>query len=263
MARAMAFPCPPASNTSLRPCRTQGGEGSSGPSSLVAHRMPTRCDKRMNRRLRIRRQESLWATVAYDRSRALRRRRPGGCTSGMHSARPLAIGGARSGGRFLLRIEDLDQARSRPEFVDGIYEDLRLARPRLGRAGAGAVAAQRRSTPTRCERLRERGLVYPCFCTRADIAAALTAPHGAAAGIIRAPAARCPTIRPRRATTPHSWRLDSAKAIALAGLPSWTRGRDASFDASAGRHRRRHPRPQGRPRAAITWPAWSTMRRAG
>ncbi len=37
------------------------------------------------------------------------------------------------GGRFLLRIEDLDQTRSRSEFVSAIEEDLALARPRLGR----------------------------------------------------------------------------------------------------------------------------------
>ena len=38
-------------------------------------------------------------------------------------------GRATSGGKFLLRIEDLDPGRCRPEFVDGIFEDLRLARP--------------------------------------------------------------------------------------------------------------------------------------
>jgi glutamyl-Q tRNA(Asp) synthetase len=70
------------------------------------------------------------------------------------------------------------------------------------------------------QRLHEPGLVYPCFCTRADIAAALEAPHGASAhypGICR----ELPDDPERRASTPHSWRLDAAKVLAAAGLPSW------------------------------------------
>src|SRR5438034_6711901 len=85
-----------------------------------------------------------------------------------------------SGGKFLLRIEDLDQGRSRPEFVDGIFEDLRWlgldwSEPVPVQSGRGAVYSEA------LEQLRARGLVYACFCTRTDIAAALEAPHGAAA----------------------------------------------------------------------------------
>src|SRR6478609_6296188 len=84
-----------------------------------------------------------------------------------------------SGGKFLLRIEDLDQTRSRPEFVDGIFEDLRWlgldwAEPVLIQSERGEAYAEA------LEQLKARGLVYPCFCTRADIAAALEAPHGPA-----------------------------------------------------------------------------------
>ncbi|HEU5286699.1 MAG TPA: glutamate--tRNA ligase family protein, partial [Sphingomicrobium sp.] len=89
-----------------------------------------------------------------------------------------AIGHSRarqSGGEFRLRIEDLDPARSRPEFVSGIEEDLRW----LGLTWGGEPLVQSQRTheyAAALERLKDRGLVYPCFCTRADIAASLTAP---------------------------------------------------------------------------------------
>jgi glutamyl-Q tRNA(Asp) synthetase len=122
-------------------------------------------------------------------------------------------------GRFLLRIEDLDPTRSRPEFVAGIEEDLRWlglewdAEPLVQSRRAGKYADA-------LERLKALGLVYPCFCTRADIAAALAAPHGPSAkypGTCRA----LPNDPERRAAEPHSWRLDSARAISSAGMPSW------------------------------------------
>ena len=125
-----------------------------------------------------------------------------------------------SGGKFLLRIEDLDQTRSRPEFVDGIYEDLRW----LGLEWDDAVLIQsQRGTEYEAalERLKTQGLVYACFCTRADIAAALEAPHGRTAhypGTCRA----LPDDSERRSAMPHCWRLDSVKALGLAGFPSWT-----------------------------------------
>jgi glutamyl-Q tRNA(Asp) synthetase len=124
------------------------------------------------------------------------------------------------GGKFLLRIEDLDQTRSRPEFVDGIDEDLHWLglewdEPVLVQSQRGDLYAQA------LERLRAQDLVYACFCTRADIAAALEAPHGTTAhypGTCRA----LPDDRERRANTPHCWRLDSGRALELAGFPSWT-----------------------------------------
>src|SRR5437763_1875750 len=63
--------------------------------------------------------------------------------------------------------------------------------------------------------------VYACFCTRADIAAALEAPHGVTAhypGTCRA----LPDDPERRAATPHCWRIDSVKAWEITGLPSWS-----------------------------------------
>ena len=86
-----------------------------------------------------------------------------------------------AGGRFLLRIEDIDPVRCRPEYTDGILEDLRW----LGLDWDGAPRIQSRHLPeyraVLC-RLEGMGLLYPCFCTRADIAREVAAighaPHG-------------------------------------------------------------------------------------
>ena len=125
-----------------------------------------------------------------------------------------------SSGKFLLRIEDLDGTRCRPEFVDGTLDDLHWLgltwdEPLL-------VQSQRASAyEAALQRVADQGLVYPCFCTRSDIAAAFEAPHGAAAhypGTCRG----MPDDPERRASLPHSWRLDAQKALALVDLPSWT-----------------------------------------
>jgi len=124
------------------------------------------------------------------------------------------------GGKFRLRIEDLDPGRCREEYVEGIFEDLRW----LGVSWDGEVLVQSQRTHLYAEaldRLREQGLVYPCFCTRADIAASLTAPHGDAGAAYPGTCRGLPDDPDRRASTPHSWRLDAVKAIAQAGLPPW------------------------------------------
>ena len=84
-------------------------------------------------------------------------------------------------GRFLLRMEDLDPVRARPEFEAAICEDLAW----LGLAWDGPVLRQSERFPayrTALERLEADGLLYPCFCTRTEIAAeiarAVEAPHG-------------------------------------------------------------------------------------
>jgi glutamyl-Q tRNA(Asp) synthetase len=135
-----------------------------------------------------------------------------------------------SAGKFLLRIEDLDQGRSRPEFVDGIFEDLRW----LGLDWAEPVLVQSERTQAYADaldHLRGKGLVYACFCTRADIAQSLTAPHGDAATSYPGTCRVLTDDPERRATNPHCWRLDSAKALELAGLPSWTEVDGRCFDA--------------------------------
>jgi glutamyl-Q tRNA(Asp) synthetase len=142
-----------------------------------------------------------------------------------------AIGRA-AGERFLLRIEDLDVTRCKPEFVDGIFEDLRWLG--IGWDADPFVQSERTAVyAAALERLRGQGLAYPCFCTRADIAASLTAPHGDAATSYPGTCRGLADDPQRRASTPHSWRLDSAKAIARTGLPSWSEADGKRFTASA------------------------------
>jgi glutamyl-Q tRNA(Asp) synthetase len=86
-----------------------------------------------------------------------------------------------SGGQFLLRMEDIDPSRCRPEFAVGACEDLEW----LGLSWDGPVRVQSQNLPDYqavLDDLATQGLVYPCFCTRADIAreiaASISAPHG-------------------------------------------------------------------------------------
>lgn len=143
-----------------------------------------------------------------------------------------AVRGRAVGGRFLLRIEDLDAGRCRGEFVDGIVEDLRWLglswddEPVVQSARVAAYAAA-------LDRLRAERLVYPCFCTRADIAAALSAPHGPEAPHYPGTCRGLPDDPGRREATAHSWRLDSGKALALTGLPDWTELDGSRFEAKA------------------------------
>ncbi len=135
-----------------------------------------------------------------------------------------------AGSRFLVRIEDLDPGRCRPQFVGAISEDLDW----LGLVPAAVPLVQSERSAhyaAALDQLRAKGLVYPCFCTRADITAALSAPHGATAhypGTCR----DLPDDPARRDTTPHSWRLDAAKAVAAVGLPSWTEAEGSGFTAT-------------------------------
>jgi len=134
-------------------------------------------------------------------------------------------------GEFRLRIEDLDQTRCRPEFVDGIFEDLRW----LGLDWSEPALVQSRRTAAYADaldQLRSRGLAYACFCTRADIAQSLTAPHGDAATSYPGTCRGIPDDPERRASTPHCWRLDSGKALALVGLPSWSETDRSEYQAS-------------------------------
>lgn len=122
---------------------------------------------------------------------------------------------ARDGGAFLLRIEDIDGARSRPELAAEFCEDLdwlglryREVAPQSSRIAAYRAAA---------DALRTKGLLYPCTCTRAEIAAAAVA-HGPDGPIY-------PGTCLRRGPTPGlpvAWRLDMTQAMHLAGKLEWT-----------------------------------------
>ncbi|BBE33179.1 tRNA glutamyl-Q(34) synthetase GluQRS [Sphingosinicella microcystinivorans] len=124
------------------------------------------------------------------------------------------------GGRFLLRIEDIDTGRCRAEFTDGIFEDLAW----LGLTWETPVRRQSEHMAdyaAALTRLQAMEVVYPCFCTRADIAAAVTAPHGAQPLYPGTCRALDPEMRACRMTEPHAWRLDIARAAALTGPLSW------------------------------------------
>jgi glutamyl-tRNA synthetase len=85
---------------------------------------------------------------------------------------------ARSqGALFMLRVEDLDRGRSREEFVASQIEDLRA----LGLEWDAELPRQSDRGPAYEDaigRLRAAGLIYECFCTRAEIREAASAPHG-------------------------------------------------------------------------------------
>ena len=128
-----------------------------------------------------------------------------------------------AGGAFRLRVEDIDGTRSRPEHVAGIIEDLRW----LGIDWDGEIVHQSQRLDhydAALERLRTMGLLYPCFCTRADIQASLTAPHGPEGpvypGTCRAldDSERTQRIAAGHA---HAGRIDMAAATAQAGPLAW------------------------------------------
>ena len=80
-----------------------------------------------------------------------------------------------SGGVLVLRIEDLDASRCRPEFRAAIVEDLRWFGIEWQE---GPFFQSERDYLPVWRRLRDAGLIYPCTCSRRDVASALSAPHG-------------------------------------------------------------------------------------
>jgi glutamyl-Q tRNA(Asp) synthetase len=133
------------------------------------------------------------------------------------------------GGSFLLRIEDIDPGRARPEHVDGIIGDLEW----LGLEYDGEILYQSERLPLYAEaleRLKAAGLVYPCFCTRsaitAEIAASAAAPHGPDGPLYPGTCRRLSEQERegRMAKEPHAWRLDVARACAAAGPLYWEDG---------------------------------------
>jgi glutamyl-Q tRNA(Asp) synthetase len=130
----------------------------------------------------------------------------------------------QAGGEFLLRIEDIDDTRSRAELVDEFLTDLTW----LGIDWDGEVAyqsARLENYKAASERLKAMGLLYPCTCTRAEVLAAAvdSGPDGPIyPGICRG--------KPAAPDTNVAWRIDMAKANELAG-PLWWK------DQRAGRQR--------------------------
>lgn len=129
-------------------------------------------------------------------------------------------------GRFLLRIEDIDAERRRPQFEAAILEDLAW----LGIDWESPVRRQSEHMAdyqAALERLRARGLVYRCFRTRAEVAAEIgRAPHGADPAPFRGAALPAEDEAARLARgEPFAWRL-SLEAAKMALGPTWD---DLSF----------------------------------
>jgi glutamyl-Q tRNA(Asp) synthetase len=129
----------------------------------------------------------------------------------------------RNGGRFLLRIEDIDTTRCRPEYEQAIKDDLHwlgleFEEPVRRQSEHFADYAAALST------LDERGLLYPCFCTRREIAEeiarAAEAPHGPDGppypGTCRRLSAEARAAR-LAAGASYALRLDVGKAVAMTG----------------------------------------------
>jgi len=118
------------------------------------------------------------------------------------------------GGEFLLRIEDIDGTRSRADLVPEILADLAW----LGLSWDGPVVFQSSrlaSYAAAAERLKGMGLLYPCQCTRAEVLAA--ARELGPDGPVYPGTCRGRGVDPQGA----AWRLDMAKAAALAGPLEW------------------------------------------
>ena len=144
---------------------------------------------------------------------------------------------AGAGGRFLLRIEDIDRSRCRPEFEAAIVEDLAW----LGLRWEQPLRRQSDHFDdyrAALDRLAARGLIYPCFCTRRQIADEIThsqqAPHGPDGPVYPG---TCRSLgaaeRDRRIASgaPYALRLDVARAARDAGALTW-RDRDRGPQAA-------------------------------
>ncbi|HEY0436261.1 MAG TPA: tRNA glutamyl-Q(34) synthetase GluQRS [Phenylobacterium sp.] len=123
----------------------------------------------------------------------------------------------QAGGRFLLRIEDIDRTRCRAEFEAGVLEDLAW----LGLEWAAPVRRQSQHMAhygAALRELAERGLVYRCFRTRREVAEAIeSAPHGAMEAFRGAPLPRSEEQRRVEAGEPYAWRLSLAAAERVLG----------------------------------------------
>lgn len=128
-----------------------------------------------------------------------------------------------AGGRFLLRIEDIDQGRARPEFETAIFEDLAW----LGLAWEEPVRRQSEHMAeyqAALEQLAARKLIYRCFRTRREVADAIAnAPHGAASDVFIGEALPEEDEAERmRAGESFAWRMSLKKARAALGPAYFT-----------------------------------------
>lgn len=137
---------------------------------------------------------------------------------------------AGNGGRFLLRIEDIDTTRCRETFIEQAMADLEWVGLRWETPVLHQSQRMRLYQET-LDTLSARGLLYPCFCTRADvareIASSASAPHHAPDGSLLYPGT-CRALtqeeqdRRIEAGIPYALRLDTAKALASLGSAELT-----------------------------------------
>ncbi|MCG9896103.1 MAG: tRNA glutamyl-Q(34) synthetase GluQRS [Fimbriimonadaceae bacterium] len=129
-----------------------------------------------------------------------------------------AIFAMNHGDECLLRLEDLDRARCRPEYEEALIEDLRW----IGFEWSGQVVRQSERSAAYAaalDRLREDGLAYPCFCSRREIAEEIarsaSAPQGPDGPLYPGTCrGRDPSDSRDRIASgePHVWRLDMTQA---------------------------------------------------
>ena len=123
-----------------------------------------------------------------------------------------------NGGKFLLRIEDIDPVRCKPEFVDGIFEDLDW----LGLKWDEKPVFQSERLDfyaDALQKLKDKGVLYPCVCTRKEIESEIArmghAPHAGETAVYPG------TCRGKSLDLSRygrwSWRLDIAQSLKLTG----------------------------------------------
>jgi glutamyl-Q tRNA(Asp) synthetase len=150
------------------------------------------------------------------------------------------------GGRFLLRLEDIDRTRCRDACAAAIIEDMAW----LGLNWDGPIRRQSEhfsAYRAALDQLEAKGVLYPCFCTRREIAAEIARAGAAPQGEAGAPyPGTCRRLGGgerdalRRACRDHALRLDLARAMALTGPLDW-------IEEGGGEPRpiRADPTPQG------------------
>ncbi|GEO99684.1 tRNA glutamyl-Q(34) synthetase GluQRS [Methylobacterium haplocladii] len=180
----------------------------------------------------------------------------------------------RLAGRCLLRIEDIDPGRSRPELIVAIEEDLAW----LGLSYARPVRRQSEHLGFYREALEgliRRGLAYPCFCSRGTIAARVAELEGQGRAVQHDPdgaplyPGTCRSLSSAQAEAriaggdPHTWRLDMMRALAMAPQPHRFRCFAASDAPSAGAGTLPPLRERGTPSLGTELPSADPRSREG
>jgi glutamyl-Q tRNA(Asp) synthetase len=137
---------------------------------------------------------------------------------------------AAQGDEFILRIEDIDQTRARPEFYEAIYEDLTW----LGLTWPAPVLIQSENMDAYADaldKLTSMGVLYPCNCTRKDINSQIDAPHFTASqgpeGMIYPGTCRHKTLDDMAEGQDYALRLNIDKALKHITAPLYFKDKDA------------------------------------